>query len=136
MQQRPALLDTDILSELLKQHPIVTQRTRLYLSEHEHLTFSIITRYEMLRGLLAKQAVAQAAAFDAFCRSCIILPLTSSIVDRAAKLYANLYQRGALVPDADLLIAAAALESELVLATNNVSHFQRIPELAIENWKS
>ena len=136
MQQRPTLLDTDILAELLKQHPIVTQRTRFYLSEHEHPTFSIITRYELLRGLLAKQAVAQVAAFDSFCPSCIILPLTNPIVDRAAKLYADLYQRGALVPDADLLIAATALESQLVLATNNVSHFQRIPELAMENWKS
>lgn len=77
MQQRPTLLDTDILSELLKQHPLVTHHTRLYLSQHTHLTFSIITRYEILRGLLAKQAMAQVTAFDSFCRSCIILPLTN-----------------------------------------------------------
>lgn len=44
MPQRPALLDTDILSELLKQHPLVTQRTRLYLAEQDRLAFSIVTR--------------------------------------------------------------------------------------------
>ena len=136
MPQRPALLDTDILSELLKQHPLVTQRTRLYLAEHDRLAFSIVTRYEILRGLRVKQAVAQAAAFEALCQVCIILPMTDRIVDRAAMLYADLYQRGALVPDADLLIAATALDAQRVLVTNNLAHFQRIPNLSIENWKT
>ena len=34
MPQRLALLDTDILSELLKKHPLVTERIRRYLAEH------------------------------------------------------------------------------------------------------
>ena len=63
MPQPAVLLDTDILSELLKQHPLVLQRVRAYLAEHERLAFSIITRYELLRGLKAKQARAQEAAF-------------------------------------------------------------------------
>ena len=54
MPQPAVLLDTDILSELLKQHPFVLQRVRTYLAEHERLAFSIITRYELLRGLKAK----------------------------------------------------------------------------------
>ena len=49
MPQPAVLLDTDILSELLKQHPLVLQRVRTYLAEHERLAFSIITRYELLR---------------------------------------------------------------------------------------
>lgn len=136
MLQRPALLDTDILSELLKQHPLVIQRTRLYLAEHDRLAFSIVTRYEILRGLRVKQATTQAAAFEALCQVCTILPLTDRVVDRAAALYADLYQRGALVPDADLLIAATALVAQRVLVTNNLAHFQRIPDLSIENWKT
>ena len=68
MPQPLALLDTDILSELLKQHPLVTQRARLYLAEHNRLTFSIITQYEILRGLKAKQARTQEAAFIALCQ--------------------------------------------------------------------
>ena len=68
MLQPLALLDTDILSELLKQHPLVTQRARLYLAEHNRLTFSITTQYEILRGLKAKQARTQEAAFIALCQ--------------------------------------------------------------------
>ncbi len=78
----------------------------------------------------------KAAAFEALCQVCIILPLTDRVVDRAAALYADLYQRGALVPDADLLIAATALDAQRVLVTNNLAHFQRIPNLSIENWKT
>ena len=82
MPQAAALLDTDILSELLKQHPQVVHRARLYLAEHKRLAFSIITRYEILRGLKAKQAKAQEIAFEALCQTCLILPLTDRIIDR------------------------------------------------------
>ena len=129
------LLDTDILSELLKQHPLVLQRVRTYLAEHGRLAFSIITRYELLRGLKAKQARTQEAAFTLLCQASLILPLTDQVVDRAATLYGELHRQGALLPDADLLIAATALEAQRILVTNNLAHFQRVPNLIIETWK-
>ena len=129
------LLDTDILSELLKQHPLVLQWVRTYLAEHERLAFSIITRYELLRGLKAKQARTQEAAFTLLCQASLILPLTDQVVDRAATLYGELHRQGALLPDADLLIAATALEAQRILVTNNLAHFQRVPNLIIETWK-
>ena len=135
MPQPAVLLDTDILSELLKQQPVVLQRVRTYLAEHERLAFSIITRYELLRGLKAKQARTQEAAFTLLCQASIILPLTDQVVDRAATLYGELHRQGALLPDADLLIAATALESQRTLVTNNLAHFQRVPNLVIETWK-
>lgn len=135
MAQQPALIDTDILSELLKQHPLVTQRTRVYLAEHHRLTFSIITQYEILRGLKAKQAHTQEIAFSALCQVSLVLPLTEQVIARAAALYGELYRRGELIADADLLIAATALDAEHTLITNNLSHFQRILGLSIENWK-
>jgi len=135
MAQAPTLLDTDILSELLKQHPIVTRRATQYLTEHLHLAFSLITRYEILRGLKAKQARAQEAAFETFCQACMIVPLTEATVSVAADLYGDLYRRGALIPDADLLIAATALVEGRTLVTNNREHFARIGGLTVENWK-
>jgi tRNA(fMet)-specific endonuclease VapC len=135
MPQPAVLLDTDILSELLKQHPLVLQRVRTYLAEHERLAFSIITRYELLRGLKAKQARTQEAAFTLLCQASLILPLTDQVVDRAATLYGELHRQGALLPDADLLIASTALEAQRILVTNNLAHFQRVPDLVIETWK-
>ena len=135
MPQPAALLDTDILSELLKQHPLVVQRVRNYLAEHHRLAFSIITRYELLRGLKAKQARTQEAAFTLLCQASLILPITDQVVERAATLYGDLHRQGALLPDADLLIAATALDAQRPLITNNLAHFQRIAGLSIESWK-
>ncbi len=50
MPQPAALLDTDILSELLKQHPRVTHRAQAYLAEHERLAFSVITHMRSYAG--------------------------------------------------------------------------------------
>ncbi|MGC1377573.1 MAG: type II toxin-antitoxin system VapC family toxin [Anaerolineales bacterium] len=130
----PALLDTDILSAVMRQQPAAMSRARVYLAAHRHLTFSIITRYEILRGLYTKRATAQLAAFDQLCRASVIIPLTDAIVVWAAEIYADLHQRGALIGDADILIAATALEQKMAVVTNNEAHYQRIVGLSLENW--
>jgi tRNA(fMet)-specific endonuclease VapC len=129
-----ALLDTDILSAVMRQQPISMPRARAYLAAHHRLTFSIITRYEILRGLHAKNATAQLTAFARLCSASTVLPLTDEIVVRAAAIYADLHQHGALISDADILIAATALEHGLIVVTNNVSHYQRIAGIQLENW--
>jgi tRNA(fMet)-specific endonuclease VapC len=130
----PVLLDTDILSAVMRQQPAALAHARAYLAVHHHLTFSIITRYEILRGLHAKKATAQLVAFDRLCGVSTILPLTDAIVVRAATIYADLHQRGTLIGDADILIAATGLEHGLVVVTNNRSHYQRVAGIKLENW--
>ena len=64
----PALLDTDTLSEVMKgRDPQVQRRARQYLASYGCFTFSIITRYEILRGLKAKGATRQIATFRERC---------------------------------------------------------------------
>lgn len=128
------LLDTDNLSAVMRQHPNAVARARTYLAVHHRLTFSIITRYEILRGLHAKPATAQLAAFERLCQVSTIVPLTDAIVERAALIYADLHQRGALIGDADILIAATGVAYGLLVATNNEQHYQRIPGIQLDNW--
>ncbi len=87
-----SLLDTDVLSAILRANPVVTTRAGEYLAQHGALTFSIITRYEVLRGLKAKNATTQLEAFERFCGTCEILPLTDEVVLLAAGIYADLKQ--------------------------------------------
>ena len=108
---------------------------RVYLDRWQRFTFSVLTRYEILRGLRAKGAVRQELAFDALCRLSQVLPLTDPIVVRAAAIYADLQLRGKLIGDADILIAATALEYGLTLATGNTAHFERIPGLQVISWR-
>ena len=108
-------------------------RARDYLSVHQRFAFSIITRYEILRGLKARRATQQQAAFDRFCAANTILPLSDTIVVQATEIYADLYQRGELIGDADILIAATAIVDGRGLVTNNERHFERIEGLNIDN---
>jgi tRNA(fMet)-specific endonuclease VapC len=128
------LLDTDVLSDVMRRREPALGRARAYLAGHPHFTFSILTRFEILRGLKARQATTQLAAFDAFCMASRVLPLTDAIVVRAAEIYADLYHRGALIGDADILIAATASVHDFVVVTNNQDHFRRVPGLRVETW--
>ena len=131
-----ALVDTDTLSEVMKARDArVRQHAAAYLSTFGQFTFSIITRYEILRGLHAKQATRQIQVFDARCQQSAVLPLTDEVVALGAQLYGDLSRRGQVISDADILIAATALVNGLVLATENVAHFQRIPGLTLESWR-
>jgi tRNA(fMet)-specific endonuclease VapC len=134
MATRLTLLDTDILSAIMRQHPVVIPQAQAYLMDHGRFTFSIITRYEILRGLKAKGAAKQITTFDRFCDVNTVLPLTDEAIVKASDVYAFLRQRGELIGDADILIAATALTDGLCVATNNLEHFRRIPELQIQNW--
>ena len=51
-----AVLDTDMLSAVMRRNPLVIPKARAYLAQHGRFTLSIITRYEVLRGLKAKGA--------------------------------------------------------------------------------
>ncbi len=130
-----SLLDTDTLSEIMKaRDPVVLERAGEYLSQFGFFTFSLITRYEVLRGLKAKKAAAKIEAFDERCRGSRVVTLTDAIVVRAADIYADLRSRGELIGDADILIAATALVEGLVLVTNNRDHFARISGLRLDCW--
>jgi len=130
------LLDTDVLSGLMRKTPVALNRATRYLSDHPQLTISAITRFEILRGLKAKGATAQLTAFKIFCTTNEVLPIDDPVIERAADIYADLHNRGHLIPDADILIAATALQYGLVLATNNLADFRRIAALQIDNWLS
>ena len=133
----PAVLDTDMLSEVMRvRDPHVLDSAKHYLAEHGRFTFSIITRYEILRGLKAREATRQVALFERQCARSIVLPLTDQIIVQATDIYAGLYKHGELVSDADILIAATAVVHGLILITGNVGHFQRIPGLQVLSWRS
>ena len=46
----------------------------------------------------------------------------------------ELERQGFRIGDMDMFIAATAIEEDLILVTDNVKHFNRIPGLKVENW--
>jgi tRNA(fMet)-specific endonuclease VapC len=133
----PALLDTSTLSDVMRgQDTSVQAAAAVYLAQHGQFTFSILSRYEILRGLCARGATQQVRRFEVQCQRSLLLPLSDEIIVRAAVLYGELYRRGQLIGDADILIAATALVHGLQLVTENRSHFQRIPGLVLTSWRN
>ncbi|MCI0361002.1 MAG: type II toxin-antitoxin system VapC family toxin [Planctomycetaceae bacterium] len=132
----PALLDTDMLSEALRQrHAEVRRHSRQYLRSHGQFTFSAITRFEIIRGFKRQQATTQLGRFLALCGHSAVLPLTDAIFDRAADLWVLAQNGGHPSGDADLLIAATALDEGLHLVTGNAAHFTWIPSLVVKDWR-
>ena len=129
-----AVLDTDTLSAIMRQESRALSHAQAYLSSYSQLTVSIVTRFEILRGLNAKNATSQATAFNVMCQTMEVLPLTDAVIVRAADIYGKLHQTGQLIGDADILIAATCLENGCEIVTNNTSHFSRIPALEVQNW--
>jgi len=131
-----SLIDTDILSEVLKQKDAhVLRHATEYLGHHQQFAISAMTRYEVMRGLRDKNAVRQVENFDRFCRHSIVYAITDEILDRAADLWVAGRQAGNPRRDADLIIAATALEHGRALVTGNKSDFLWIPGLAVEDWR-
>jgi len=62
------------------------------------------------------------------------LPLEAVSPCHGARLRARLERQGTSIGDYDVLIVAQALAWDLVLVTNNVNEFERVPGLQIENW--
>jgi tRNA(fMet)-specific endonuclease VapC len=122
----PSLLDTDTLSELFKQkNPTVVGHGSAYLTQYGRFNFSSMTRYEVARGFKAKGAIRQFQQFLAFCQQAVILPVTDAILDRTADLWATASLAGRPRNDADLIIAATALEHGMILVTGNGPHYER-----------
>lgn len=131
---KPALLDTNILTAFLKTHSRVVGQMERYLDEVGRPNISIITYYELLRGLKELGNARKLADFEDLVNHLQVRLLTRRVIGIAAGLYVGLRQRGEPLEDADILIAATALAYDLVLVTDNEQHFQRISELEISNW--
>lgn len=131
-----ALLDTDMLNEVLKQkNPIVVEQASDYLKHHHRFAISSMTRYELLRGLKEKSATAQLARFDTFCQNTLVIPITDAILDRAVDLWVAARKIGHAGRDADLIIAATALEHSLVLTTGNTKDYSWFASLRLQDWR-
>jgi len=128
------LIDSDTLSLFLRNQPSVISSAQEYLKYHGGFTFSVITHFEILRGLKAKDAHAQINKFQQICEISTEINLSPKIISRASDVYSDLHKTGSMIGDADILIAATALQQGMAVVTNNERHFARISGLQILNW--
>jgi tRNA(fMet)-specific endonuclease VapC len=131
------ILDTDILSEILKRKDkLVYSKAKAYLRRHQRLAFSAMSVYEIVRGQRARGATKQLADFLRLIDTSDVLPITMAVLMRAAELWAEARNHGHPANDADLIIAATTLEAGRPLITGNTTHYAWIAGLTLEDWRS
>jgi len=128
------LLDTNICIYVIKQRPIHVLQ-RFYQEEPSQIGLSSMSLFELQYGVSKSSKPEQnATALQAFILPLIILNFDQETAVHAGIIRAQLEQQGQIIGAYDLLIAAHALQHNLVLVSHNVKEFQRVPNLKLENW--
>ena len=130
-----ALLDTDILSYYFRGDLKVAEKTNEYLSTFNQINISIITYYEIIRGLKFKKAQKQLNEFEEFIINNNIIHISEKSARISGDIYAGLRSKGIIIGTSDILIAGVAIDNDLTLITNNIKHYALIPKLKMGNWK-
>jgi len=130
------LLDTNVLSELIRKRPFPGVIERIRSIPQDQLVTSSICVTELRYG--AARHPQGDTLWDRITNEVLahihILPLGSKEAERAGELLADLERRGELIGIEDVLIGATAMVNDLVVATRNVRHFGRLDRLVVENW--
>jgi len=135
-----SLLDTDTLSEILKGKNLnIICQANNYYQKWGQYTISTITVLEIIKGFHKVQRESHIEQFLSTLSNTEILTLNLKSAELAGRIYADLERTGQPIGRADPMIAAIALENNLVLVTGNLRHYQRIQKLGyslkLDNWK-
>jgi tRNA(fMet)-specific endonuclease VapC len=130
------VFDTDILSNTIKKTPSQDLLRRLSETPPDEQFTTTVTVGEMVYGALRSgraNELIQRLQTDIW-PNVNILAFDVAAAEVYGALRAGLEKEGITVAEADLRIAAIARSRGMTLVTGNVRHFQRIPNLIVENW--
>jgi len=132
------LLDTNIVSEMVKESPSSLVLERIRLNE-KNCAISSVTWHELKFGMCRLPESRKKNKIRKFVNSAVIsafsiLPYDKEAADIHADFRGVLKSKGRILPFSDSQIAATALANRLILVTRNVKDFQYVEGLTIENW--
>lgn len=131
------LLDTDILSNLMKRKPSLRLQARVASLPADAQFSSSITLGELVFGAKKKGSSSLMQQVEDRVVSYLpMLPFDADAARRYGDIRAELDRRGTPIGYADLRIASIALARGLIVVTGNTKHFERVPDLVVENWLS
>jgi tRNA(fMet)-specific endonuclease VapC len=127
------LLDTNIVIYVIKRRPI--EVLGLFNEHAGRMAMSAITLSELYHGAEKSTKVSQnLEVIEEFSSLLEVLPYTAKASAHYGSIRSALEKAGQPIGVNDLHIAAHARSEGLVVVTNNVSEFARVPGLMVENW--
>ena len=129
------ILDTNICIYIINEKPDKVLR-KFELYPVYEFGISSITHAELQYGIeKSKNKNTNQAALDEFLLPLTILPFHGQrLVTCYGEIRASLESKGQTIGPLDMLIAAHALSLDLIIISNNIKEFSRIPNLKCENW--
>ena len=128
------LLDTNICIYIIKKKPAEV------LERFKNLTIgdvgiSSITLAELQYGIeKSSNSLKNREALEKFLTPIEIVDFGFEATIEYGRIRAELEKKGIPIGPLDTLIASQAKSLDVILVTNNVREFERIPGLKIENW--
>ena len=130
------LLDTNILSEIIKKQPNQNLLSQIRTKSSQELFTSSICIMELRLGSALRDD------FEAFwlkideeiVSRVQIIPIGKREAMMAGDILAEMRKTGKTIGMEDALIAASAMMNQCIMVTANALHFSRIQGLTVENW--
>ncbi len=127
------MLDTNIVIYILKRRPLEILST--FNANANRMAISSITLAELTHGAEKSDRVTEnLEVIDNFCSRLEVLPYGEKAAQHYGAIRAGLEKLGQPIGVNDIHIAGHARSEGLALVTNNVSEFERVPGLELENW--
>ena len=137
---KPIVLDSSPLGRIAhpRPSPEIAVWLQTILDAGAQVIIPEIADYEVRRNLLLAGLHKSVERLDALKSLLIYLPLSTSIMLKAAELWATARSIGQPTADpkaldGDVILAAQALSVEAIIATENVNHLSRFVEA--KHWK-
>ena len=127
------VLDTNILTSILRKDKTAVQRVRGGLSANDLFFLCPVVFYEIYRGLLHRDARKQMLFFLNYTNTLVWDDFTREDWQLTAQHWADWRRHGHHIGDADLLIGVYAVQRNAILVTDNEKHFAWL-DIPVENW--
>jgi len=127
------MLDTNVLIDLLRGTSMpIKERFR---AAADRIAVSTISVMELEYGIeRSSDPILNRKQSESLLSLVDILAFDSSAAQNAGRLRAHMSNSGLTIGPFDTLIAGHARSEGLIIITNNVREFSRVPGLEIENW--
>lgn len=134
------VLDTNVVSELMKPSPDDSVRDWLARLGDAPLTTTAVTIAEIEFGLQrlpdGRRKADLSARFEAFASALIVLPLDAPAAREAGRLRAIREAAGLRSQPSDMMIAGIAAAAGAALATRNIRDFESVSIQLIDPWRA
>ena len=127
------MLDTHIVIYAIKRRPAAMLET--FIRHAGQMCISTITLSELMHGAeKSERREHNLAVVENFASRLMVLDYHGKAAAHYGDIRADLERKGSPIGVNDLHIAAHARGEGLILVTNNVREFERVPGLRLENW--